>query len=104
MGVYDFITTNLTCPHCGKPTTFSCQIKWQSYNMRKFANFDKGDRIFAVDAIYTGASCVRDTINDTCDKCGEWIHVNVVVKDGYIKDIYAVDNKGELEDANSKII
>ena len=102
MGVYDYIEDNkLICPHCGKPTSFSCQIKWQPYEHRKFTRFTKGDKILCVDAIYTGASGVRDIINDICDNCGKWIHVNVVVKDGIIKDIYTIDDNVEGNNADS---
>ena len=97
MGVYDYLSAEVTCPYCHKKTHFSCQIKWQPSNLRSFKSFTLGDKIAAIDAIYTGASGSRNVIADTCYKCGKIIKVRVQVYQGVISVIEVVQDEGKLK-------
>ena len=85
MGMYDTIYGTVRCPHCGKKTLVTDQIKWTEDPI--LTRYKIGDHIDAADGTYVAGSWARDTMNSPCVKCGREVLFFVVVKNEIVSEI-----------------
>ena len=78
MGMFDTIHAEVDCPYCGGKIIICEQIKWGPCIL---SDFHIGDEVTdTADGVYTWATYVRPTFEETCRNCGRKIKYNVIIK------------------------
>lgn len=95
MGMYDYIEGEIKCPYCNNITLVNTQVKWIVPSWRMLKTYHVGDDIPCIDAIYTGASTVRQTMTNKCKSCGHRIKFVARVFEGKLLSIDPVKEEEE---------